>query len=452
MADYKSIKNIVDGIHEFNFARKKEEGIIKRNNFDKENWSFNNVTDSTGSFKPDYKVLDFCQECKKYGVCSEYENQYKDYEFHYITQGAHTFDFLEANEGPEKKAEDIINKWDKEANDTPVIFLMENPSVGYQNYEEIETKGIKRRVPQNWYWIHEKGKLYDNNDKFQHYKSGRYGKMIASLIYNNKLANAYLTNAVKCGISFGNMDVKEEKYIGTDKYADEIKKNCMEKVFKKEVEIIAEGSERLVVFAFGGNAYWMAYNFFTCSYENEKQLNIQLVQLPHPAGRIRDSYRECILKNFVNDVLQDKGIGHIAKGMTGYSEKELGEEIQKYYKDLELQLKLEVQLKNEGKKNEFKENKLAIYFLKDQDFFDNEKTIIKEIKVTTKIDNERVGFGYNFYTCEYWVWNYEKKDYISTISGSLEQYVQIFSECIEEIMRRQQAEMQYRGRNCEGRH
>lgn len=404
MVDYKSIKEIVKKLHEINFG---EDGIVYRKKLNDEEWSYKSVInhDDKMQFKSEFEVKSYCTICKEHKACKGYE----EYQFKYVSQGAHTFDFIEANG---KKPEELItNVW----KDTPVIFLMENPSIGYENYSEKKVNDEERRVPKNWYWIHKNTSVYDEitRDKYQYYKSGKYGEMVASLIFNNKLANAYITNAVKCGMSKGEMNSKDEDYIGTDKYAFKTIKTCMKKRFKAEVEALSKESKRVIVFAFGGNAYWMAREFFTVDYL-DNNTEIQLVQLPHPAGRMKTLYRKYVLKALVEDVLENPNIFKIGKGRTKIDHSSL----ETYFDGIQVISKP----KNRG----FEEDKLCVnYILTDS------KNITKEIRITTSIDGKKVGFGYNLFDCEFWLWNYTQNEYIYNETGKLAQYYTAFKEFVE---------------------
>ena len=240
------------------------------------------------------------------GNSNSKEYKYQSYKLENVSHGSHTIDFLNASGLTEN---DIIQKFKTGWDDTPVLFLMENPSVNYHNMYHI----CNDKYPTNaWYWIYGKKELLDNNDLDDYLKQGWYGDMVYALLNYYKLSNAYLTNIIKCGMnnkgSFENEEeaYKNEKYLGTKLYKEQCKKTCMTNILANEIKCLTNNSNKLKVIAFGKNSYSLAKEFFQYNDdETVSKLNIQLVQLPHPSSRLSNIYRKYIVKGIMKDLLSD---------------------------------------------------------------------------------------------------------------------------------------------------
>lgn len=227
-----------------------------------------------------------------------YDKYYKDYRLKYVSHGSHTIDFLNAAgmNNSEISKLFINDLWDE----TPVLFLMENPSIDY----EIYCPCSNGKSPTNtWYWIHREKPNPKSIIIDDYLKQGIYGDMVYAIICKYKLANAYLTNAIKCGLN-GFKNGKDD-YVGSSWYSEECKNTCLKSVLSKEIDILTNGYNRLKVFAFGSNAYWLAKKCFEKGmFEyKDKNIQIQLVQLPHPSSRIKNLYRGYAIKGIVSDIM-----------------------------------------------------------------------------------------------------------------------------------------------------
>lgn len=255
-------------LHEINFNQ-----IIKVNNYNddfsltEDYYNFNKYVGNgeykNGSFK--YEITGCCTKCDPNAILdknekwnkkdkTEYDNYYKDYRLKYVSHGSHTLDFLNAANLNKKEIKHLFEN--KCWIDTPVLFLMENPSINYEIYEECANGKFPTKT---WYWIHRKMQKPSDINTDEYLKQGKYGEMVYSLICKYKLANAYLTNVIKCGLN-GHKNGKDD-YLGTVWYKDECKNKCLNEIFSKEIETLIEGYDQLKIFAFGSNAYWLAKIF-----------------------------------------------------------------------------------------------------------------------------------------------------------------------------------------------
>ena len=328
--DYNGVFENANRLHDINFNTK--DGIIRIGNY-KENREmfsiFNNrVFDLNGknnsrTFK---ELVGCCHLCEN----NEYNtpdpdklkiekktDDYNGYKLCYVSHGTHSIDYLHAAGMSDK---DIMKEFKtNEWNTKPVLFLMENPSKDYDNmYKKTQDEHYIKYPINTWYWIHrEQNSLeYMKMHADDYLKQGKYGEMVYALITNNKLANAYLTNIVKCGMNKRWKDDNgefQDDYLGTYWYQTKCKKLCGETNLAKEVSALVKGKDELIVFAFGNNAYYFAKDFLqNCNNKVIRNIkNKQLVLLPHPSNRTNNQFRKVILKSYVNDVLFNSSIGSI---------------------------------------------------------------------------------------------------------------------------------------------
>lgn len=306
--DIKQLLDNVKQIHRINF-----QDIITIDGYD-ENFAFNDKYYDIENQRFRNQVISCCHRCEENncntvivdGNSNSKEYKYQSYKLENVSHGSHTIDFLNASGLTEN---DIIQKFKTGWDDTPVLFLMENPSVNYHNMYHI----CNDKYPTNaWYWIYGKKELLDNNDLDDYLKQGWYGDMVYALLNYYKLSNAYLTNIIKCGMnnkgSFENEEeaYKNEKYLGTKLYKEQCKKTCMTNILANEIKCLTNNSNKLKVIAFGKNSYSLAKEFFQYNDdETVSKLNIQLVQLPHPSSRLSNIYRKYIVKGIMKDLLSD---------------------------------------------------------------------------------------------------------------------------------------------------
>lgn len=291
-----NIEEIRKKLHEINFGPK---GIVRPEKAqDKtEDYTFRSLIRPD---RPDgYK--DWVKRCHKYpgGQCyctecngiSPLTADGKDgnYQFTSITHGTHTLDFLDAHFPNGNRPG--LSDWPQK----PVLFVFENPgSVNSGNYgdgvnspAELPTK--EERLPCKWwYWINGQDDGAYKDEDFIYPKwfvQKEYGWMIYSVIRTFKMANAYVTNMVKCGI--GNL----KEYLTTDKYNHKIVKQCIGTHLKHEINALrGENKEQIVtVFAFGQNVY---DELEQCK---DELGNCEIYILPHPANRLANDYRKYVL-------------------------------------------------------------------------------------------------------------------------------------------------------------
>lgn len=401
---FRNVKNL----HRINFTE-----ILSVDNYDdnfsltekyydfSENGKYNN-----GHFTG--KIENCCHKCDDFDsirndddVPKAEAKKYENYRLENVSHGSHTVDYLNAagfNEG------DIIELFNNENwDDTPVLFLMENPSVDYEIYHKVGNKYPTR----TWYWIHRKLKTpKDMVEKFDNYLvQGVYGQMVYALICKYKLANAYLTNVIKCGMNNKNSDGSEkEGYLGTWWYKDACKETCIKEVLSKEIHTLRSGYNKIKVFAFGGNAYWLAKDYFqnSSSYALEN-LDIQLVQLPHPSSRISNIYRKYVVKGILNDVLHGEKFSLSKKNFP--TKENVKNALDDEFKSMEIKIK-------ETSGTKF----LTVKYSLEKSLF-YEKEIVTKIILKGSKNNSILGnieMGYNFIEDKYWGWDCSKKGYIST--------------------------------------
>ncbi len=292
--EYEQILNNVKKLHKINFNQ-----IIKHNNFN-ESFSYKNVFNiEENRFKSAYDIVDYCDNCKN---CNTPKNEDLDYKLCNISHGSHTIDFLEAFGIDDIKSEFINNNW----NTQPVLFLMETPSKDYKIYDYIKTdiEHTGKKPAHNWYWIHEDWTNLFKENKFndsRYYGLKSYGKMVASLIYQYKLANAYLTNIVKCGMNsfyFNGKETPKEKFLNLYDYKEKCIEICINSILVKEIEAL-RNNRKLIIFAFGNRTYQTVRKYFN---DNNKY---EIVKMPHPADyHISNDYRKYILKGIVEEILE----------------------------------------------------------------------------------------------------------------------------------------------------
>ena len=150
--DVKQLLDNVKQIHRINF-----QDIITIDGYD-ENFAFNDKYYDIENQRFRNQVISCCHRCEEKncntvivdGNSNSKEYKYQSYKLENVSHGSHTIDFLNASGLTEN---DIIQKFKTGWDDTPVLFLMENPSVNYHNMYHI----CNDKYPTNaWYWIYGK--------------------------------------------------------------------------------------------------------------------------------------------------------------------------------------------------------------------------------------------------------------------------------------------------------
>lgn len=255
-------ESIVKKLHQINFDKNK--GILHMENFNDDYRYSEDFLDRDG------EILVHKKEC--IGNC----NSCKD-NFSSVTHGTHTLDFLMAH-GIEKPEEN----W----SDKPVVFVFENPASVQKDSFYIANDHPS--YPKKWYWINNQSK--ENNDNFiypNYFKSKEYGWMVYSAIRTFKIANAYVTNMVKCGKSND-----KKRYLSTDEYNPSVIDNCIENILIEEIDAVRGGDseQSVILFAFGNRVYDKLKEKENCLGK------CRIYKLPHPALHyLPDEYRKFVL-------------------------------------------------------------------------------------------------------------------------------------------------------------
>jgi len=224
--------------------------------------NFNKIVmyENINGYKNDfpYKCDGFCIDCEEKKLLKRGEKLIT------ISHGADSHDY--------KK---LIKK--EYSNNIPVMIVFENPG-GNINYgdgwvEKCTFKNITKFIPINhYYWVNDEIKnpitSIDEVIKF-----GIYDPYIVYLCEKYNLNNIYVTNLTKCKFQTKN---EESVYADNGNYS-KIKNNCIEHLFKKELDIFTPE----IVLCMGSKVY----NWFPCHLvENRK--NIRIFKLLHPKARM----------------------------------------------------------------------------------------------------------------------------------------------------------------------
>ena len=222
----------------------------------------------------------YCIACEEKGYNVSKDDD--DYQLTNISHGAHASDFLLAL----KEKIDTSN-WHKQ----PVMFIYETPSLDYGIYKEVSYRGFNKHPSRDWYWIHDDQLPVSYPERFW---GGEYGGFVLSAIQTFGLANAYMTNLVKCGLNN-----KEYKFKGLSSFKDECIAECYNRFLSKEIAAL----KPVVIFAVGSAVEdWVKWFVKDSFY---------VQQLPHPAGRrrgFRDEHYKAIYFWLVVRALHKTGI------------------------------------------------------------------------------------------------------------------------------------------------
>lgn len=429
--EFDIIENKAKELHRINFG---DDGIIRIKDFNENTCSFeefcNNhpVSKDNPDKDPCYNATEICGYCEK---CVGEETKPKsskdeDTRLCNISHGSHSLDFLESIWDRERIERELKNDWDV----TPTLFLMENPSYDYGIYTYLssDTRHEGKRPSKKWYWIHRMNNENDfDGDKYL--RSRQYGEMVLSLIKQNKLANAYLTNVIKCGMSNYNEDegsVIETEMLGTDKYTDACKKKCISEILAREVRALLGDSKQLKVFAFGGNAYWMVKAYLISQLNNPisflNEVSIQLIQMPHPAGHLKDSYRAVLLNGLIEKAKKDNSFGRINASFINI------ESIQKSIAEKGFPIR-------KGKQRA-KDSLVLVPDILTNALFHGESDIIKGVAIRSDTNRNildgNYDFGYSIEEDVFWIWDGDAGRPVETlVEGRLSECFKAFCNAIE---------------------
>jgi hypothetical protein len=211
----------------------------------------------------EHKPIDgYCTACEEKGFNISKDDE--SYQLTNISHGAHTSDFLLA-----LKDKIDISGWHQQ----PVMFVYETPSKDYRVFKEVSYKGFNKHPSKDWYWIHTDQEPVSYPEKF---KGGVYGEFVLSALMTFRLANAYITNLVKCG-----MNDKQDNFKGLLSFKNECISECYSRFLEKEIGVL----KPVIIFAVGSAVEGQVKSFVKDT--------IYVQQLPHPAGRqrgFRDEY------------------------------------------------------------------------------------------------------------------------------------------------------------------
>lgn len=228
-------------------------------------------------------ITGFCTLCEEKGINS---GKTPGYYLQNISHGSRSIDFLKSfNEKID------LSDW----NTSGVMFVMESPSKDYGIYKTVSFKKdealFTKRPSDQWYWIHEK----QNIARFpKYFKGGEYGKFVASAILTFKLANAYMTNLIKCG-----MNGENDTFKGIDDYDEQCIKTCCKHFLEQEIDLL----QPRVIFTFGSKVFYWVNTLF-----NDRT---KVVSLPHPAGQRRgfkDEYYKTLYFCLIAKALYQEGV------------------------------------------------------------------------------------------------------------------------------------------------
>lgn len=339
----------------------------------------------------------------------------KEYFMKYICHGAHSLDFLRSIKKSDggNLFDDLQNKpinW----NYTPVLFLFENPSNEKKPWKEPEFadkeltiyEQNKGKCPSaDWHWIY--GGYNEDYIAYPNcFVQKAYGGLVASLVKMFRLANAYVTDAVKCSMNCG------KDFLDTDKYYKTAVENCCVNILQKEVEILAENSNRLTIFAFGKRAAVLARKYLV------KGKYTVIVRLPHPSDRnISDDYRKYIIFSKIFKTLTNRGNGFAA--VKEFLDNDMSVAIDSRVDERINDANLKQEIENMFRENDVKVNSICI---KPENLY---------VKTEFNYKSQKCGFCYDGYNANpFWAWNYDEKRYITRREEDLQCLYGLFKQCL----------------------
>lgn len=425
MGSYSWVKERVNALHKVNF-----QNLIKYKYLNPDNVYQNAFRKDSDNPESRYIV-------EKNGYCNlcDRDTSYEPadgvrspgYRLTNISHGTHTIDFLRAFGLSDSEIEARIggNAWI----DDPVLFLMENPSTGSDIYDFVEGETDGKRPANCWYWIHgdwqesyKKGYFEDSSYLVQ----SQYGSMVASLIYQFKLGNAYLTNVVKCGLTDARLEgneFRETGYKNLEDYSRECKCNCIKTILSNEIRALCEdrGQLRPVrIFAFGERPYWIIQDYLN-SKDNCLRLKYQVYQLPHPASREKNMYRKHILRGIIQEAFISDGFKETGERGISIKAEKVRQVFNEVYKNTGLPIGVKAT-----------KNQLALKMNSYRSLFSEDEIVSEIWLIGNAQDQFRWGIGYVFETNSYWYWNYDENKEVEDIS--LIPHVGLFKKAISEIL------------------
>lgn len=407
---FNQAKCICEELNKFSFNH-----VVKRNNVPTQ-WSVENRIGIRNSHSEGCCSL--CNDIDKED-CScidvREKNDTNTYNMKYICHGAHSLDFLRSIKKSDggNLFDDVENKPDK-WNYTPVLFLFENPSSEKEPWEESGFAEKKLTIYEqnegkcpsaDWHWIYG-GYSEDYLEYPNCFVQKAYGGLVASIVKMFRLANAYVTDAVKCSMNCG------KKFLSTNQYHAKALENCCVKILCKEAEILTTYSKRLTIFAFGDRAYALARKYLV---SNKYTV---IVKLPHPARTtLSDNDRKYLIVSKILKVMCNRGNGIL--GIKEFLDNEkivaINESVERNINDNDLRFKIS---------EIFKEKDIKVSSINIQP----EKLYVK---VIFNYKNKKYGFCYEGYKeNSFWAWDYADKRYITQKETDLQCLYGLFKQCL----------------------
>lgn len=400
-------KLICEDLNKFSFHH-----VVKRNNVPAK-WSVENRNEIRNSCSDGCCSL--CNDIDKGSIEVEEKNGTFTYNMKYICHGAHSLDFLRSIKKPggENLFDDVQNKpinW----NYTPVLLLFENPSNERDPWKESEFADNELTIYEqnegkcpsaDWHWIYG-GYDEDYLEYPNCFVQKAYGGLVASIIKMFRLANAYVTDAVKCSMNC------DKKFLQTDQYHAKAVENCCVNILRKEAEILTTYSKRLTIFAFGNRAFALARKYLV------KDKYTVIVKLPHPSDRnISDDFRKYIIFAKVFKTLTNRGNGFTAV-----------KEFLDNDRRVAIDSRVDERIKDENLKQEikkmFKENNIKVksVCIKPENLY---------VRIKFNQNSQKYGFCYDGYDDKpFWAWNYDEKRYITEKETDLQRLYGLFKQCL----------------------
>lgn len=275
--NFEHLKQIKAELNKINFGK---DGVIHISKANVDEYSFNELALND---KNCHDISGVCELCE-----SKHCNIAKDnigYKLSTMMHGAHSIDCLMAQNGKVANIndlEEIFNGW----SDIPVLFLFENPSIRYSFYE----KHGEKYPTKEWYFIH---RDFINEDDYMYPKQlrqGYYAGMIYSLIKMFRLANAYATDVVKCGMN----NETGDEFLGTSSYTDDCINFCVKEYLVNEIGALTEYNKNIVIFAFSERVNYLINRAFS-EIKELHSIHPIICLMPHPANRLNNDYRKYVL-------------------------------------------------------------------------------------------------------------------------------------------------------------
>jgi hypothetical protein len=177
----------------------------------------------------------------------------------------------------------------------PVLFVFESPGSRFGNGTPVPYERFNK-IPPNLdrYWLPDEHHVVAKT--LSEAAKAKYGPYLAYLIWHFKLKNAYITNAVKCGLTVNGSDGPRFLPFLIGRYR-KVWDNCFKLFLRKELDILRPA----IVFAVGVRAHRLMKTVDATAYGC-------LIRLDHPAGR--RSRKEIFEKNdrCIESSLRDAGL------------------------------------------------------------------------------------------------------------------------------------------------